>query len=114
MNTRIKLASTMVSGLENVNHYVDVNPEAAPEPSKGSTSGSVDQLARRVKELNKPDDLMKKSVLKPGFEKLEAVPRYDEGRRRLKLQRRKEVFLFLILYNFESDFLSFASYKLIC
>ena len=57
---------------------------------------------------------MKKSVLKPGFEKLEAVPRYDEGRRRLKLQRRKEVFLFLILYNFESDFLSFASYKLIC
>lgn len=43
-----------------------------------------------ISTVNTVDDVMKKSVLQPGFEQLERVPRYDESLKRLRKIRRKE------------------------
>ncbi|XP_015511269.2 deoxynucleotidyltransferase terminal-interacting protein 2 [Neodiprion lecontei] len=43
-----------------------------------------------TKELTPLDKILQKSVIKPGFEKLESVPTYDESQKRLKAQRRRE------------------------
>lgn len=47
-------------------------------------------IAPLTKELTAVDKILEKSVIKPGFEKLEAVPVYDETKKRLQAQRRKE------------------------
>lgn len=43
-----------------------------------------------VTEVNPIDKVLQKSVIKPGFEQLEAVPPYDESKRQLQMKRRKE------------------------
>jgi len=78
------------TGLADTGLYIDVNP-TPKEAKELESTNSVDQrIGTFAKELTKTDKLLEKSVVKPGFEKLESVPRYDEGVRRLKLERRKE------------------------
>nr|CAG4650583.1 EOG090X0GO7 [Sida crystallina] len=91
LKDKYQLASAICTSAESIGHYVDVNPgKEKPTESAPSQSGSTRKLQELAKELTKRDDLMEKSVIKPGFEKLESVPSYTEGRRRLKLQRRIE------------------------
>nr|CAG4641301.1 EOG090X0GO7 [Eulimnadia texana] len=49
-----------------------------------------DTIRAITQELTKPDLLLEKSVLKPGFEKLESVPPYEETKRKEKMMRQKE------------------------
>ncbi|XP_024943984.1 deoxynucleotidyltransferase terminal-interacting protein 2 isoform X2 [Cephus cinctus] len=43
-----------------------------------------------TKDLTPIDKVLEKSVIKPGFEQLESVPRYDESEKRLRALRRRE------------------------
>ncbi|CAD6241159.1 GSCOCG00009182001-RA-CDS [Cotesia congregata] len=60
------------------------SPSLVPDVSAPLNTISSSSSSKEV------DDLLKKSVVQPGFEKLESVPRYDESRRRLTIQRKKE------------------------
>ena len=53
---------------------------------------AVDKEARK---FTKVDDVLKKSVITPGFEKLEAVPAYLESDRILQ-KKRKVLFSFIV------------------
>ncbi|CAG0899171.1 unnamed protein product [Darwinula stevensoni] len=59
-----------------------------PAPTEGWKSAS--QLISLAKKLCKPDELMKNSVIQPGFEQKEAVPSYSESRRKLAILRKIE------------------------
>ncbi|CAG0903628.1 unnamed protein product [Darwinula stevensoni] len=59
-----------------------------PTPTEGWKSTS--QLKSLAKKLCKPDELMKNSVIQPGFEQKEAVPSYSESRRKLAMLRKIE------------------------
>ena len=88
---RIELASSIQTGFDDIGLYVDVNPVHCKPSDKSDSAAVVNQRIRDLaRRLTKPDKLMEKTVLKPGFEKLESIPRYDEGVRRLKAERRKE------------------------
>nr|CAG4642142.1 EOG090X0GO7 [Eurycercus lamellatus] len=86
----VKLSSQLETGIEDVKLYIDVNPQIEKKEKnslgKDISIGSTISLAHG---LSKDDKLMEKSVLKPGFEKLEAVPAYSESTRHLKMERRK-------------------------
>ena len=87
---RIELGSTINTGIAIVSHYIDVNPGATEVEQTSSKHDETEKIQPFATELTQTDKLLEKSVLKPGFEKLEAVPSYAEGRRRLKQMRRKE------------------------
>lgn len=48
---------------------------------------NINNIAKAVVPIDK---VLEKTVIKPGFEQLESVPRYDESERRLREQRRRE------------------------
>ncbi|XP_076673825.1 deoxynucleotidyltransferase terminal-interacting protein 2 [Andrena cerasifolii] len=52
--------------------------------------GPAPNVARLTKELTAVDKVLQSSVIKPGFEQLEAVPPYEESKRQSRLKRRKE------------------------
>jgi hypothetical protein len=74
-------------GVEPIGIYVDIYPGKEKKIIEKSSSAKIDQLAQ---ELTKPDKLLEKSVIKPGFEKLEAIPKYSEHEKRLKKERKAE------------------------
>ncbi|XP_012279219.1 deoxynucleotidyltransferase terminal-interacting protein 2 [Orussus abietinus] len=43
-----------------------------------------------IKDISPIEKILEKSAIKPGFEQLECVPRYDESMKRLRAQRRRE------------------------
>nr|CAG4637448.1 EOG090X0GO7 [Ceriodaphnia reticulata]SVE73270.1 EOG090X0GO7 [Ceriodaphnia reticulata] len=81
----VTLASHMDTGMKDVGVYIDVNPHKEKKvgiQSITSDNGSCNPT--------NTDKLMEKSVLKPGFEKLESVPQYNKSKRRIKMERKKE------------------------
>lgn len=78
----VALSSVLDPGIDLANTYVSTRPRDDPsEPSQ------------KLKELalaTSGDELLRGSVLTPGFEKKDAVPPYTESLKRLKAQRRKE------------------------
>ncbi|XP_068563388.1 deoxynucleotidyltransferase terminal-interacting protein 2 isoform X2 [Cebidichthys violaceus] len=56
----------------------------------GSKSKPVSSSLRKLKEKKIQDEMMKKSVMGPEFEKKDAVPPYSESKQALKLKRRTE------------------------
>ncbi|XP_076626445.1 deoxynucleotidyltransferase terminal-interacting protein 2 [Colletes latitarsis] len=57
---------------------------------KKQASKTASVVAPLVRELTEMDKILKKSVIKPGFEQLEAVPPYFETKKQLQNKRRKE------------------------
>lgn len=53
-------------------------------------SASSTSVKEMTKEVTPVDKVLEKSVITPGFEKLESVPAYDVSQKRLKEQRRRE------------------------
>ncbi|XP_071454558.1 deoxynucleotidyltransferase terminal-interacting protein 2 isoform X2 [Hetaerina americana] len=53
----------------------------------GAARSPIDMIKRHTSGI---DEIMKKSVITPGFEKLDAVPPYEETKRRLIKKRREE------------------------
>ncbi|XP_052460621.1 deoxynucleotidyltransferase terminal-interacting protein 2 [Carassius gibelio] len=51
---------------------------------------SLSKSSKSQKDLNDPDELLKKSVIVPDFEKKDAVPPYSESRHAAKLKRKAE------------------------
>nr|CAG4651429.1 EOG090X0GO7 [Simocephalus serrulatus]SVE94579.1 EOG090X0GO7 [Simocephalus serrulatus] len=85
---RIELASQLDTGIEDVGVYIDVNPHKEKFDSKSSVSNKHDVTCSLIP--TKADKLMEKSVLQPGFEKLECVPKYSPSLKKLKKDRKKE------------------------
>ncbi|XP_010870353.2 deoxynucleotidyltransferase terminal-interacting protein 2 [Esox lucius] len=56
----------------------------------GSKSKTVSNSLRKLKEQKNQDELMKKSVIGPEFEKTDAVPPYKESKHAAKLKRKEE------------------------
>ncbi|XP_040896097.1 deoxynucleotidyltransferase terminal-interacting protein 2 [Toxotes jaculatrix] len=56
----------------------------------GSKSKPVSSSLQKLKEKKTQDEVMKKSVIGPDFEKKDAVPPYSESKQALKLKRRAE------------------------
>uniref|UniRef100_A0A3Q2NW43 Deoxynucleotidyltransferase, terminal, interacting protein 2 n=1 Tax=Fundulus heteroclitus TaxID=8078 RepID=A0A3Q2NW43_FUNHE len=56
----------------------------------GSKSKPVSSSLQKLKEKKSLDEVMKKSVIGPDFEKKHAVPPYSESKQALKLKRREE------------------------
>ncbi|KAM4739357.1 deoxynucleotidyltransferase terminal-interacting protein 2 [Anableps anableps] len=56
----------------------------------GSKSKPVSSSLQKLKEKRSQDEVMKKSVIGPDFEKKDAVPPYSESKQALKLKRRAE------------------------
>ncbi|XP_037625897.1 deoxynucleotidyltransferase terminal-interacting protein 2 [Sebastes umbrosus] len=56
----------------------------------GSKSKPVSSSLQKLKEKKIQDEVMKKSVMGPDFEKKDAVPPYSESKQALKLKRRAE------------------------
>ncbi|KAM9848907.1 deoxynucleotidyltransferase terminal-interacting protein 2 [Aulostomus maculatus] len=56
----------------------------------GSKSKPVSGSLKKLKETKLQDEVMKKSVIGPDFEKKDAVPPYSESKQALKLKRRVE------------------------
>ncbi|XP_038137015.1 deoxynucleotidyltransferase terminal-interacting protein 2 [Cyprinodon tularosa] len=56
----------------------------------GSKSKPVSSSLQKLKEKKSHDEIMKKSVIGPDFEKKDAVPPYSESKQALKLKRRAE------------------------
>ncbi|XP_061594194.1 deoxynucleotidyltransferase terminal-interacting protein 2 [Cololabis saira] len=56
----------------------------------GSKSKPVSSSQQKLKEKKIQDEVMKKSVIGPDFEKKDAVPPYSESKQALKLKRRAE------------------------
>ena len=75
------MASTLQIGFEEGGSYIDYKP---------SLTKPDDKLPLADYQKLRVEKLMEKSVIKPGFEKLESVPRYIEGKRELKSKRSKE------------------------
>ncbi|XP_057371140.1 deoxynucleotidyltransferase terminal-interacting protein 2-like [Daphnia carinata] len=83
---RIGLASQIETGMKDIGVYIDVNPHKEKktnvDSSNHNTTGSL--------ALNNAEKLMEKSVIKPGFEKLDCVPQYNTNIRQRKTERKKE------------------------
>uniref|UniRef100_A0A4W5R7W1 Deoxynucleotidyltransferase, terminal, interacting protein 2 n=1 Tax=Hucho hucho TaxID=62062 RepID=A0A4W5R7W1_9TELE len=56
----------------------------------GSKSKTVSNSLKKLKEQKSQDELMKKSVIGPEFEKRDAVPPYRESKQAAKLKRKEE------------------------
>nr|CAG4652269.1 EOG090X0GO7 [Triops cancriformis] len=83
-----ELSSTLTHDLQ-VSSYIDVTPATvlAVGPSTSDREGKMQQLSLR---LSKEDDLLKQSVIKPGFEQQHILPPYQEAKKREKIEKRKE------------------------
>ncbi|KAJ3599388.1 hypothetical protein NHX12_033351 [Muraenolepis orangiensis] len=56
----------------------------------GGKSKPVSNSVKKLKEQKHLDEVMKNSVMGPGFEKLSVAPPYNEAKRSLKLKRKEE------------------------
>ncbi|XP_016145989.1 deoxynucleotidyltransferase terminal-interacting protein 2-like isoform X2 [Sinocyclocheilus grahami] len=56
----------------------------------GNKPKSLSNSSKTQKDLNNPDELLKKSVIVPDFEKKDAVPPYSESKHAAKLKRKAE------------------------
>ena len=85
----VKLASQLDTGMKDMGVYIDVNPQRT-NTDQNSQQGKIDQNGvSNIIQMN-ADKLLEKSVLQPGFEKLEKVPKYGQKNKQLKKERRKE------------------------
>nr|SVE76100.1 EOG090X0GO7 [Daphnia hispanica] len=84
----IGLASQIDTGIKDIGVYIDVNPHKEKKDSSKTVASSNDTACSLP--ANDADKLMEKSVLKPGFEKLNCVPQYSANKRQKKMERRKE------------------------
>jgi hypothetical protein len=75
--------------LKDIGVYIDVNPHKKERPSVKSVASNSHNTTSNSSLIN-TDKLMEKSVLTPGFEKLDSVPKYSVSKRQLKMERRKE------------------------
>nr|CAG4640468.1 EOG090X0GO7 [Daphnia pulex]SVE85210.1 EOG090X0GO7 [Daphnia pulex] len=82
----VVLASQIETGMKDIGVYIDVNPHKEKKETVASNSNN----ATCSSSLINTDTLMEKSVLTPGFEKLDNVPKYSASKRQLKMERRKE------------------------
>nr|CAG4643581.1 EOG090X0GO7 [Ilyocryptus agilis] len=82
----VKLASTIDTGMTNIGLYIDLKPQK----EEICQSGQSNQPNTIENDSSEVDKLMEKSVLKPGFERLQAVPKYSVSMRQAKLQKRKK------------------------
>jgi len=83
------LASQIETGMKDIGVYIDVYPNKEKKLSvKAVTSNKNNPTCSSS--LTNTDTLMEKSVLTPGFEKLDSVPEYSASKRQLKMERRKE------------------------
>lgn len=78
----VTLSSVLDPGIDLADTYVATRPR--DDPSKPS------QKLKELALMTSGDELLKGTVLTPGFEKKDAVPPYTESLKRLKAQRRKE------------------------
>ncbi|KAH0557259.1 deoxynucleotidyltransferase terminal-interacting protein 2 [Cotesia glomerata] len=79
------------SVLESLDSFMGWTEEPKKSPSLvPDISAPLNTISSSSSSSKEVDDLLKKSVVQPGFEKLESIPRYDESRRRLAIQRKKE------------------------
>ncbi|XP_053988206.1 deoxynucleotidyltransferase terminal-interacting protein 2 [Hylaeus anthracinus] len=60
------------------------------DPRKKQQNIATSIVTRLVRESTAVDKILEKSVIKPGFEQLEAVPPYEESEKQLQIKRRKE------------------------
>ncbi|XP_023677169.2 deoxynucleotidyltransferase terminal-interacting protein 2 [Paramormyrops kingsleyae] len=56
----------------------------------GKKSKGVSDTLKKLKEQKNQDELLKKSVIGPDFEKKDAIPPYKESQKKLKVKRREE------------------------
>ncbi|XP_048832784.1 deoxynucleotidyltransferase terminal-interacting protein 2 [Brienomyrus brachyistius] len=56
----------------------------------GKKSKGVSDSLKKLKEQKNQDELLKKSVIGPDFEKRDAIPPYKESQKKLKVKRREE------------------------
>nr|SVE81662.1 EOG090X0GO7 [Daphnia magna] len=86
---RIGLASQIETGMKDIGVYIDVNPHKEKKGNEESVVSNNHSMAGNSP-VNNADKLMEKSVIKPGFEKLDCVPQYSANIRQRKTERRKE------------------------
>nr|SVE83979.1 EOG090X0GO7 [Daphnia pulex] len=89
INCSVVLASQIETGMKDIGVYIDVNPHKEKKLSV-ETVASNSNNATCSSSLINTDTLMEKSVLTPGFEKLDNIPKYSASKRQLKMERRKE------------------------
>ncbi|XP_050973248.1 deoxynucleotidyltransferase terminal-interacting protein 2 isoform X2 [Labeo rohita] len=80
----IKLSSAIDTGLkmkELGGLYISFN---------GNKPKNLSKISKTQKDLSNPDELLKKSVIVPDFEKKDAVPPYSESKHAAKLKRKAE------------------------
>lgn len=87
------MASQLDTRIETVGVYIDTHPHKEKKYIKKwnkqpSNRIGTPETCNIVKTL--ADKAMEKSVLQPGFEKLECVPDHNESKRKQKLERKKE------------------------
>lgn len=87
----VKLASKLDAGVNPIDFLmVDLHPEKE-KIVEDSAHKNFNKTLQVATELNQSDKLLEKSVIsQPGFEKLEALPKYAESQRRLKKDRKTE------------------------
>nr|SVE90853.1 EOG090X0GO7 [Daphnia sinensis] len=86
---RIGLASQIETGMKDISVYIDVNPHKEKKGNVESVISNNNKTTSNL-HLNNADKLMEKSVIKPGFEKLDSVPQYSANIRQRKMERKKE------------------------
>nr|SVE73899.1 EOG090X0GO7 [Daphnia atkinsoni] len=77
----------MEIGMKDIGVYIDVNPH---KEKNENLKSKISSNTACILPVNNSDMLMEKSVLAPGFEKLDCVPQYSANKRQKKMERRKE------------------------
>lgn len=90
INCSVVLASQIETGMKDIGVYIDVNPHKEKKLSVETVASNSNNATCSSSSLINTDTLMEKSVLTPGFEKLDNVPKYSASKRQLKMERRKE------------------------
>nr|SVE77326.1 EOG090X0GO7 [Daphnia lumholtzi]SVE77945.1 EOG090X0GO7 [Daphnia lumholtzi] len=86
---RIGLASQIETGMKDISVYIDVNPHKEKRRNGQFVISNNHKMTGDLP-LNNADKLMEKSVIKPGFEKMDCVPQYNANIRQRKTERKKE------------------------
>lgn len=76
--------------MKNTGVYIDVNPQRFDKEKETQFLQNTNKsFSCNLVQMN-ADKLLEKSVLQPGFEKLEKVPKYLQKEKHLKKERQKE------------------------
>lgn len=77
--------------MSDIGVYVDVFPvQDKTAKAKALESTVIDRAHLLSRDILKPEKLMEKSVIKPGFEKQESIPKFEESVHVAKAIKRKE------------------------